>query len=164
MDMTLESVLASNAQVHLLAQPAYDAMLSLKAYPAMGLGAVAVPCSVDPSLRLVVAGFGWLRQGLQEIPVLTLSESLADQQIEALAWGEIAGCVDVLRAQNEGKARLLSAIARGCPTSFLVRMGIPASRDLTRLRRHLKLRPRDVEQPTSLSIFEQAKAKLKGSA
>src|SRR5690606_27384853 len=101
MKMSLERVLASNAQEHLLAQPAYDAMLSFKAYQAMGLGAVAVPCSVDPSLLLVVAGFGWLRQGRQEIPVLRLSERLSDQQIEALAWGEIAGCVDVLRAQNE---------------------------------------------------------------
>lgn len=162
MDIALESVLASNAQVHLLAQPAYDAMLSLKVYPATGLGAVAVPCRVDPSLRLVVAGFGWLRQGLQELPVLRLSESLSDQQIEELAWGDIAGCIDVLRAQNHGKARLLSAIARGCPASLLARMGIPASRDLTQLRRQLKLRPRDMEQPTSLSIFEQAKAKLRG--
>lgn len=162
MNMALESVLASNAQVHLLAQPAYDAMLSLKAYPAMGLGAVAVPCSADPSLRLVVAGFGWLRHGRQDIPVLTLSENLSDQQIEALAWGDIAGCVDVLRAQSGGKARLLSAIARGCPTSLLARIGVPASRDMTHLRRQLKLRQRDVGPSLSMSIFEQAKAKLRG--
>lgn len=150
---------AADLKVHPVVRAAYEALLALGELPVTGMGAYAVRSGITEAGLFVVSGFGWLHLTADHVPILELPSDFAANKIEALAWREVASCLAVLRTTSTERADLLRMIAAGCPRDSLGLMGIPASRDLTPLRRKLKLRPSDMEQPAQPSIFEQARAK-----
>ncbi|WP_273691785.1 hypothetical protein [Ketogulonicigenium vulgare] len=140
-----------------MAQPAYDVLLTGGVLPAIGMGAWAI---VKNRRFLIFGGFGWLHIQEEDVPVVELPPETPDDQLRALAWREVAASLAHMRLTVEARVRMIKALAQLCPPEALSLVGLPASRDLTALRRQLKLRPTQLEKLETPSIFEQAKARL----
>jgi|GEM_PF-3413911 len=147
-------------QVHPRARAAYDVIVVLGDIPTSGLGAYGMSSSADETGFWVVSGFGWLRRGDERVPILELPDDFDECRIEALAWAEVASCLTAMRASPSERAAVLRAIAAGCPRNMLGLFDVPATRDMTTLRRKLKLRLSATDLPEPRSVFQQAKDKL----
>ena len=145
----------STLTLHPHAAPAHDALLQLVRPAPTSLGAVVLQ---DHDLWMVVAGFGWLHAGLDELPVIQIETHPDRGWIEEIAWREVDLAMRTLSARPQARRRFVSTVSRQCPDALRTLFDLPASRDVTALRRRAGLRS---EQPIDpVGVFETARAQL----
>lgn len=141
--------------LHPHAAPAHDALLQLVRPAPTSLGAVVLH---EHGRWQVVAGFGWLHEGLDEIPVQHIEERPDRSWIEEIAWREVDQAMRTLSARPQARRRFVSAVSRQCPDALRTLFDLPASRDVTSLRRRSGLR---LERPMApAGVFDTARARL----
>lgn len=110
----------------------------------------------DGTPRLAVAGLGWLHAEQEQIPVLELPEQLGINDIQLLAWRDTAAQLRGLAALPEQRVAFAKALAERCPDRLLGLFDLPRSRDVTSLRRLLRLRRERFEDPPEVDVFKDA--------
>lgn len=148
--------LGASFKIHPAAQAAYDVSLAIG--PPLPSG----PClwvsrpGTDGTPRLAVAGLGWLHAEQERIPVLELPAQLGVNDIQLLAWRETAAQLRGLSACPEQSVAFVKAVADRCPERLLGLFDLPRSRDVTALRRRLRLRRARFETPPEVDVFKDA--------
>ena len=105
---------------------------------------------------LAVAGFGWLHCAEDVIPVVELPAQTTPAQLRQRAWREVAAQLTPCAATSEQRASFLMALSQRCPREELGLFDLPASRDVTQLRRRLRLRRERLEQTSETDVFTEA--------
>lgn len=150
------SALRTSFRIHPLAEAAYDVLLTLGIPAASGLGLCVSAPNADQGLpALAVAGFGWLHCGEEVIPVVDLPSQATPAELRRLAWREVAAQVHALSAAPGLRAKFLMALSQHCPREELGLLGLPASRDVTQLRRRFHLRRERLEPEPERDVFAE---------
>ena len=147
----------SSFQIHPLALAAYDVLRRLGIPEVWGPGlCVSAPDAAQGLPSLAVAGFGWLHCTEDVIPVLELPAQTTPAELRKLGWREVAAQLTPCAATSEQRASFLMALSQRCPREELGLFGLPASRDVTQLRRRFRLRRERLEPKPEPDVFTEA--------